>query len=182
VRGSRAPRGGDPEAGEGARLNPLLAAIIADPDDDRPRLVYADWLLDRGDVRGELIQLQVRGVDDARQRELVAAHGAEWTLPFEPFFDMIPPAQRLRLFRRGFVEQLFIEGPRGVLDLVARQDRIFGATPLLKLGFIGFDTGTLAVLRESPYLPRLRELVLGGVLDAAERAAMRALLGDRLRT
>ena len=35
----------------------LLAAIHADPRDDAPRLVYADWLLERGDVRGELIVL-----------------------------------------------------------------------------------------------------------------------------
>ena len=34
----------------------LLAAIAASPD-DATRLVYADWLLARGDVRGELIIL-----------------------------------------------------------------------------------------------------------------------------
>src|SRR5262245_13490092 len=27
----------------------LLAAIIADPDEDTPRLVYADWLQEHGD-------------------------------------------------------------------------------------------------------------------------------------
>ena len=36
----------------------LLAAIIEDPDDDAPRLVYADWLQAQGDPRGELMQLQ----------------------------------------------------------------------------------------------------------------------------
>lgn len=35
----------------------LLAAIAASPDDDQTRLVYADWLLARGDRRGELIML-----------------------------------------------------------------------------------------------------------------------------
>jgi uncharacterized protein (TIGR02996 family) len=34
----------------------LLAAIAASPD-DATRRVYADWLLERGDVRGELIML-----------------------------------------------------------------------------------------------------------------------------
>ncbi|HEU0037623.1 MAG TPA: TIGR02996 domain-containing protein [Kofleriaceae bacterium] len=33
----------------------LIAAIVAAPDDDAPRLVYADWLTERGDLRGELI-------------------------------------------------------------------------------------------------------------------------------
>jgi uncharacterized protein (TIGR02996 family) len=32
----------------------LIAAIVAAPD-DAPRMVYADWLMQRGDQRGELI-------------------------------------------------------------------------------------------------------------------------------
>jgi uncharacterized protein (TIGR02996 family) len=35
----------------------LLAAIAAEPDDESTRLVYADWLIARGDPRGELIVL-----------------------------------------------------------------------------------------------------------------------------
>lgn len=30
----------------------FLRAIIDDPDDDGPRLIYADWLEERGDPRG----------------------------------------------------------------------------------------------------------------------------------
>lgn len=37
----------------------LLAAICADPDDDTPRLVFADWLQDQGEVeRAEFIRVQ----------------------------------------------------------------------------------------------------------------------------
>ena len=37
----------------------LLAAILADPDDDTPRLAYADWLGESGDAdRAEFIRLQ----------------------------------------------------------------------------------------------------------------------------
>lgn len=36
----------------------FLSMIAERPDDDDPRRVYADWLLDRGDLRGELIALQ----------------------------------------------------------------------------------------------------------------------------
>ena len=36
----------------------FLRAVLADPDDDAPRLVYADWLEERGDPRGEFIRLQ----------------------------------------------------------------------------------------------------------------------------
>src|SRR2546422_761256 len=37
---------------------PFLRAICAHPDDDGPRLVYADWLDERGDPRGEFIRVQ----------------------------------------------------------------------------------------------------------------------------
>lgn len=40
---------------------PFLAAIRAAPDDDAPRLVYADWLTENGEEeRGELIRVQCR--------------------------------------------------------------------------------------------------------------------------
>ena len=44
-------------AGHGDRL---LEQVYATPDADEPRLVYADWLTERGDPRGELIALQVQ--------------------------------------------------------------------------------------------------------------------------
>jgi uncharacterized protein (TIGR02996 family) len=38
----------------------LLAAVLADPDDDAPRLIYADWLDERGECdRAEFIRVQV---------------------------------------------------------------------------------------------------------------------------
>ena len=36
----------------------FLQAIIENPDDDAPRLLYADWLEERGDPRGEFIRVQ----------------------------------------------------------------------------------------------------------------------------
>jgi uncharacterized protein (TIGR02996 family) len=36
----------------------FLRAIQSDPDDDTNRLVYADWLEERGDPRGEYLRLQ----------------------------------------------------------------------------------------------------------------------------
>ena len=38
----------------------FLQAISADPDDLAPRLVYADWLEERNDPRGEFVRLLVR--------------------------------------------------------------------------------------------------------------------------
>jgi uncharacterized protein (TIGR02996 family) len=66
----------------------LLRAVADRPDDDAPRLAYADWLDENGRTeRAELIRLQLRAnaagaaVEPqvaARQDELLAAHGAEW--------------------------------------------------------------------------------------------------------
>jgi uncharacterized protein (TIGR02996 family) len=42
----------------------LLDAIRRDPDDDGARMVYADWLLERGDPYGELISAALAGDDD----------------------------------------------------------------------------------------------------------------------
>ncbi|MFT3697859.1 MAG: TIGR02996 domain-containing protein [Kofleriaceae bacterium] len=39
--------------------NQLIAAIAADPDDEAGWLVYADWLLERDDPRGELIHIGI---------------------------------------------------------------------------------------------------------------------------
>jgi uncharacterized protein (TIGR02996 family) len=38
----------------------FLAAIQATPADDILRLVYADWLDERGDCRGEFLRLQIQ--------------------------------------------------------------------------------------------------------------------------
>lgn len=71
----------------------LLEAIRAAPDDDAPRLVWADLLCERGDPRGEFVQVQCalarEGEDDPdrrealldRERALLKAHQAEWLPP-----------------------------------------------------------------------------------------------------
>src|SRR5207245_10870265 len=67
----------------------FLRAIIEEPGDVGLRLIYADWLEERGDPRGEFIrvQCQLEEVEEddprlaelqARQRELLAAHEGEW--------------------------------------------------------------------------------------------------------
>lgn len=84
---------------------PLLAEVIAQPDDDGPREVYADWLTERGDIRGELITLQLakmRGKPSAeakqREKELLANHKTALLGPFAAC------AKRTGLaFERGFL-------------------------------------------------------------------------------
>jgi len=62
----------------------LVEAILASPDDDAPRIVYADWLTERGDPRGEFITVQLalakRPTDAlrAREAELLKKHKKAW--------------------------------------------------------------------------------------------------------
>src|SRR5207237_10621860 len=54
----------------------LLRAALDAPDDDAPRLIYADWLQQRGDPRGEFIALQL--ANKPRADALLAKHKKDW--------------------------------------------------------------------------------------------------------
>lgn len=41
-------------------LDALMTAVIAAPDEDAPRMVLADYLIERGDPRGQLIVVQCK--------------------------------------------------------------------------------------------------------------------------
>lgn len=86
----------------------FLRAIRETPDDDTPRLVYSDWLEERGDPRGEFIWVQCelarlpasdgrrRSLKD-REQALLNEHGAAWRAALPPFLRGVA-------FVRGFVE------------------------------------------------------------------------------
>jgi uncharacterized protein (TIGR02996 family) len=85
----------------------LLAAIAAAPDDDGPRQVYADLLLEAGDPRGEFITLQLaraRGKRPGaaaarREKELLAANREAWLGPLRNATE-----DDGVIFARGFVD------------------------------------------------------------------------------
>src|SRR5262245_9446403 len=91
----------------------FLRAIVADPGDDTPRLVYADWLDEHGQPdRAEFIRTQVelaRGIAEAarreslrrRERELLLAHEREWLGPLRAVVGRAT-------FVRGFVERVTV--------------------------------------------------------------------------
>ncbi|HEU0034139.1 MAG TPA: TIGR02996 domain-containing protein [Kofleriaceae bacterium] len=71
-------------------MTDLLAAVFEEPDDPGLRAVYADWLIERGDPRGELISIQLaRETTQAmrrRETELLIEHGAAWAAPLGALF------------------------------------------------------------------------------------------------
>ena len=83
----------------------FLREIWQTPDDDSLREVFADWLIERDDPRGEFIQLQLvrqgRGLDregTRRERELLTQHARSWMGTLEPAVH----ATKFR-FERGFL-------------------------------------------------------------------------------
>jgi uncharacterized protein (TIGR02996 family) len=83
----------------------LLAAIIAHPDEDTPRLMYADWLTEHGQPeRAEFIRLQcaVAADEAAEERvlELEERNRGKWLLGLPQF------SGARWAFRRGLPEHL----------------------------------------------------------------------------
>src|SRR4051812_45811571 len=99
----------------------FLADVIANPEDDTPRLVYADWLdenagspADHG--RAELIRVQCRSAGlpaydplrlalEARAADLLDEHARTWAGHLKGLVSY-------PLFRRGFVEEASVGSKR----------------------------------------------------------------------
>jgi uncharacterized protein (TIGR02996 family) len=89
----------------------FLRAIREDPEDDTPRLVYADWLEERGDPRGEFIRVQCRLARTApgdkraalqqHERRLLERHQDEWLGSLRPLLTGWT-------FRRGFLDAMTV--------------------------------------------------------------------------
>jgi uncharacterized protein (TIGR02996 family) len=155
----------------------FLQAIREAPDDDGPRLVYADWLDEHGQAeRAEFIRVQCEQARDGadspraaallqRARELLQAHWEEWVGPLR---EAARPAGRkfgenwlaggfhaegLSKFRRGFVDTLTL----GAEEFLARTGVLARLVPLrhLLLRGAGPRAGALAA---APFLHGLEIL------------------------
>lgn len=70
----------DPTAPPDTDIRAFFAAIRDAGDDTTPRLVFADWLEERGDPRAELVRLQValRTADAEKERDTLTKRIEEW--------------------------------------------------------------------------------------------------------
>jgi uncharacterized protein (TIGR02996 family) len=123
----------------------LLRAVCENPDDDTPRLVFADWLQENGEEwRAEFIRLQVRlaellrhatpGADVVarRARELWVARGMMWRREL----PRINGIEWHDAFFRGFVERAVVASDA---RLIQHADVIFRQAPLRYLVIQQFD-------------------------------------------
>jgi uncharacterized protein (TIGR02996 family) len=178
----------------------LLRNILENPDDDTPRLIYADWLQDNGDpLHSELIRAQVGlarlvGTDEypgdtgLEAGRLLPAYRARLLAPYVAL-GLAPCCNRYHdgpfegfdfFFRRGFVEDIDVYGAGAGGRLVAVAARLFAMTPLRHLRFRPTDVeagplvsvATITALLRCPEVRRLRSLeVPAGRFARALRAS-----------
>lgn len=142
----------------------FLAAITADPNDDLPRLMFADWLDERGDPRGEFIRLQIANnpADRGRVDELQAQFGRQWAGPLRDWAYVVN-------FSRGFPEQLALPAE----DFVQFADEIVRLAPVRRVTLINARKWVPCLVR----LPALRRIIAlhisGGMIedDGVEKLA-----------
>jgi uncharacterized protein (TIGR02996 family) len=140
----------------------FLAAIVSRPDDDLPRLIYADYLDEQGEEsRAEYIRWQcalARGESAPVERvaALEAGHRDEWLAPLGP---SVYHAE----FRRGFPEHIVTSAR----EFLSAGSAIRAQTPLRGVALLGAGR-VLAQLLAGPHLAGLSAIHLtGGMLGNA---------------
>jgi uncharacterized protein (TIGR02996 family) len=134
-------------------------ARIREQLDDGPRLIFADWLDERGDPRGEFIRLQCAlahlSADDPRcealrnrEQELKDAHLADWT-------KNLPGLDTGCEFRRGLLETVTIDAQ----TFVERGQDLFRMGPIRRVLFRNAAKCFVALM-DSKWLGQIRELDL----------------------
>jgi uncharacterized protein (TIGR02996 family) len=168
----------------------FLADVRANPDDDTPRLVYADWLDEHGGAAGaaraELIRVQCalarpggegewrRGLE-AREERLLREHGPGWREPLADLrvsWDDAP-------FTRGFVEAVEMAAP----DFLQYAGELFRVAPLLRrLTLWNADTHAVEEgLADCAYLERLTSLRFDGRSIVSHFFVLRLVRSRHLR-
>jgi uncharacterized protein (TIGR02996 family) len=120
----------------------LLRTIIDRPDDDTPRLIYADWMEEQGQ------QPRAFALRD-RQNALLRKYEKHWAKEFQPFVENWT-------FERGFIEYVALAAS----DFVAQGDFLFARAPICRMYLLGIGD-LLPQIVQSPHLARLNTLYLG---------------------
>lgn len=146
----------------------FIQHIIEHPDDDAPRLVYADWLEDRGDSdRAEFIRVECefarldhdspRRIDlKARRLQLWQQYRIEWLGPLDGLVEN-------SFSERGLINGISIALP----TLLENAETIFRAAPIEKVS-LSQAPGQIELWARCPYLARIKELVFRGDMMQTE--------------
>jgi uncharacterized protein (TIGR02996 family) len=142
-------------SGQAEQNRAFLEAIRESPEDDAPRLIYADWLDDHGQAeRAAFIRVQcelARGPGEQRRKELedreralLVANREAWLGPLDKALSDSDCT-----FRRGFPEDLTIR-PRA---LVERAEQLEARVPVGRVELSGgFGDPAMKALLACPHL------------------------------
>ena len=134
----------------------LLSTIIAAPDDDRPRLAYADWLDERGRRdRARLIRVQIELARLPRSEGEPTALEVEEEQLEAVCAESMPRLDGIEWggFYRGLVESVFPDTPA---SFRRHAGSIAGVGSVYRVAFDTLDD--FAVLAEVPVLRRFTDL------------------------
>jgi uncharacterized protein (TIGR02996 family) len=159
----------------------LLDAVLADPDDDAARQVYADALEERGDPRGEFIAVQlalarVEGqkptskTEDLweRFRALHSRHASKWAKPVRAL------SKKVRWeFHRGFVRRVQLADAEVVTHEALAT--LFAVEPVTHIAIRGQWVEWIVTALETPGISRLRRLTILTTQDPATKKLTTAL-------
>jgi len=194
----RAPAPTRTAGDDGRSEEALLAEIVARPDDDAPRAVYADLLTERGDPRGELIALQLaltRGEGNAaaamrRVGSLTKRHAKEW-------LGALAPVAKNARWARGFLDSLelaqnaaatadgWADAARAPALATVRRLGRGRANEQLYLRFVSSPEARALVDVEVPssaFLDALAELPIGARVTRLRCHRLTAAMSERLAT
>ncbi len=143
----------------------FVEEIRAHPEDDDRRLVYADYLEDEGDARGELIRTQIelqhlpvaapqRVSLMRREDELLAAYGDQW---LEPLRRLGAQGLSIRCFQRGLIERVRTSAH----DFVKNAQALCAAAPALHCVELREPASAAAQLNKMVWPTQLTGLDLG---------------------
>lgn len=145
--------------------NPDLVKVIgAQPKDPAPRRVYADWLLERSDPRGEYVQAALTlatQIDPARRKklfmraaQLLSQHQETWSADVKKL-----GAQGLR-FSNGFIAEMTLAESQ-----LKNFEQLLELEPITHL-VVKLESGAaLALAMKSPSFARIRHLTVEGAVD-----------------
>jgi uncharacterized protein (TIGR02996 family) len=155
----------------------IMEMVRAAPDDDDPRLIFADWCDATGDpARGEFVRVQLalarlpardrrRPPLARREQELHARHAGRWT-------ESLRGLASGPVFRRGFVDEV----KATARQFAAHADALFAAAPVRHLHLL--DLGDHMPVLRSRHLGKLAGLTVFAQRVDAARPADGRLAGE----
>ncbi len=165
----------------------FVREIRAHPADETPRLIYADYLEENGDVQGELIRIQctLRHLEagDAeraglmlREQEILNRHAESW---IQPLRELGAEGLSNRCFHGGLIEQVTIRAGR-FADVADELCRVAPGLHRVQLRQVSADLEDLLELNLPPQVVAL-DLSANGLGEPEAQQLARAAWTRDLR-